>query len=273
MVVAEGYEPIMITPTNGNGGKGGSSNNDGGSNNNDGSSNSNDENTPKYNVNTDTTKKWTEDAKSSINYDPFSNIKIVNEEQKAEIQKARVEVKRQINDQREKIETKFAIKRAELQNKIAEAEENQKVTGVITITVVSAVVMAMIIFGMIKLVRHFSPDKGVIMNEKEIKENRDFSDNGDNKSNLDVQYDANKEMFTEMYDTEHKLKGNLAEAELNLEMANTINILQKEKNPNMVNLEMKDKQFKRSNSQIEPDSSSEKHHASGETNHKEDSNN
>jgi Fe2+ transport system protein B len=193
-------------------------------------------------------KKWTGGGSNNLNYDPFSNIKIVNQEQKKQIEKARVEVTQRIADQREIIETKYASQRAILKMKIKESEDRQKVTSVIMITIIAALFMAIIIFGMIKLVRHFSPDRAVILNIKDDKHN-DFGEDKSNKSVLDVQYDANKEMFTEMYDTEHKMNGQeLNEPELNLEMTNNINILQRSASPNMVNLTKKDKKNSNSNS-------------------------
>lgn len=193
-------------------------------------------------------KKWTGGGSNNLNYDPFSNIKIVNQEQKKQIEKARVEVTQQIADQREIIETKYASQRAILKMRIKESEDRQKITSVIMITIIAALFMAIIIFGMIKLVRHFSPDRAVILNIKDDKHN-DFGEDKSNKSVLDVQYDANKEMFTEMYDTEHKMNGQeLNEPELNLEMTNNINILQRSASPNMVNLTKKDKKNSNSNS-------------------------
>lgn len=140
------------------------------------------------------------------------------------------------------------------------------------ITIISALFMALIIFGMIKVVKHFSPDRAGVVHLKDEKTHRDFSEKSD-KSQLDVQYDANKEMFTEMFDTEHKLKGNMGEEpELNLEMANTINILRRSPSPNMVHLTKKEK--KNGDAQIENESvrskkSTSLQHASGETKHKD----
>jgi len=85
-VVAEGYDPIIITPTATNGGE-----SDSGESNNDGSSDStfrfNGEDTNKKHekdknkvvVKTGTKKEFTE-YRGQTNYDPFANIKIVNEE-------------------------------------------------------------------------------------------------------------------------------------------------------------------------------------------------
>jgi len=82
----------MITPTSTNGGK----SNSGGSNNGrsddstfvfrgDNSNNNNNDNTDKPKVITGTKKEYTEYI-GSINYDPFANIKIVDEEQKEQIE-------------------------------------------------------------------------------------------------------------------------------------------------------------------------------------------
>jgi len=101
-----------------------------------------------------------------------------------------------------------------------EAESKQQVANVVMISVISAILMAITIYGMIKLIKYFSPNREIPVPDPKPKPDGNTSQ----ISQYDNQYDANKE-FTEMYDTEHKFKNNTQEPELNLEMANTINIL------------------------------------------------
>lgn len=83
MVVLAGYTPIMITPTYTNGGKQRSSSDGGSSSGGSSGSSSSDSSssTVTYDVKTGTTKKW-QDHIPTTSYDPFKEIKVLDEETK-----------------------------------------------------------------------------------------------------------------------------------------------------------------------------------------------
>jgi hypothetical protein len=124
-------------------------------------------------------------------------------------------INKEVKEQKASIEAKYAQQRHALEIQKVKAEEREKVMRVVLITVIGAVLIGITMFGMMKVIKYFSPPERLDID----KPNYDSVNNTETKtrpSQFEIQFDAQKE-FVAVYDAGGKLKQEKA-AELNLEM-------------------------------------------------------
>lgn len=164
VVKADGYEPIVITPTETNGGSNTqtstSSSTSGSTTSSGGSSNQ-----PNYNVKTGTMKEFSEGT-TDYNWDPFAGMKVLTEEQKV----LKDKIINEYNEQRAKIEAAYQEQKAILEKQKVEAEQKQELVSMILVVVIGAILIAFTIFGVIKVIKHFSPPESIKKQEEDYNE-------------------------------------------------------------------------------------------------------
>lgn len=253
-VVYPGYSPIIITPTITNGGKqstdGNTNNNGQSSSNSDSSSSSSSTSTTTYDVKTGTTKKWTDNSGSRGNYNPFEDVKVLNEEQRKQGQAV---LEREVQEQKSVIEAKYAQQRAILELQKVKAEEREKMMRVVLITVIGAVLIGITIFGMLRVVKYFSPPERLDI-EKPSYDEVNNTETKTRPSQYEIQFDANKE-FVAVYDAGGKLKQEQHNQD-QLDVELTAQKLNQEKEKGMIDLKKAGKEPKQGLAKITYEKSS-----------------
>ena len=198
VVVADGYEPIVIyKPTvnddNNNGGDNtGSSDN---TNNNGGST----QETRIYNVKTGTREQFINNNGGNRNTDIFDGVKVITE--------GNTNGRKYDQMQQQKLQQQIAAAKAKAEAdkiEVREAEQRLQTMRVALITVVAVVLIGLTIYGMVKIVNSFGHPKQVNEDKKYVEGETEIRVLATDE-NQNTQYDATKD-FNTIFNTQTKLK-------------------------------------------------------------------
>lgn len=199
VVVADGYEPIVIyKPTvrddnnNNDGDNSGSSdnNNNGGSN----------QDTRIYNVQTGTREQFINNNGGNRNTDIFDGVKVITEGNNNNGRKYD-------QMQQQKLQQQIAAAKAKAESdkvEVREAEQRLQTMRVALITVVAVVLIGLTIYGMVKIVNSFGHPKQVTEDKKYVEGETEIKVLATDE-NQTTQYDATKD-FNTIFNTQTKLK-------------------------------------------------------------------